>query len=137
VKVIPIKVSAGITGFESPCAEYSQLSLSLDELLIERPHSTWLGIASGTSMTGMGIWDGDLMIVDRAKERKSGDVVVASLNGEFVVKVWDAHNRQLLSSRQVGEFEGVTVSSDDDFCIEGVVTRAIRMLVPSYLFATA
>lgn len=47
-------------------------------------------------MTGLGIFSGDLLIVDRAKERSSGQVIVGVLNGEFVVKQWDPKNRQLL-----------------------------------------
>ncbi len=45
MRVIPIPAQAGITGFESPAAEYGQLAMSLDDLLVEHPSSTFLGIA--------------------------------------------------------------------------------------------
>ena len=57
MKVIPIAAQAGITGFESPAAEYSQLPLSLDELLIEHPNATFIGRASANSMRDVGIFD--------------------------------------------------------------------------------
>ena len=66
LQIIPVAAQAGISGFESPAAEYKQLALDLDELLIEHPNATFIGQAKGDSMTGVGIFDGDLLIVDRA-----------------------------------------------------------------------
>ena len=45
MRFIPIVASAGITGFESPAAEYLQLGLSLDEMLVQHPSSTFIGLA--------------------------------------------------------------------------------------------
>ena len=77
LRIIPVIAQAGITGFESPAAEYRQLGLDLDELLIDHPTATFIGQAQGESMTGVGIFDGDLLIVDRAAAPTSLDVVVA------------------------------------------------------------
>lgn len=54
MKVIPIKASAGFSGFESPDQEYTELPLSLDVLLIEHPSATFIGRACGESMQGVG-----------------------------------------------------------------------------------
>ena len=56
MNIIPIRARAGITGFESPAEEYRQLPLSLDELLIDHPSSTFIGRANGDSMEGFGIF---------------------------------------------------------------------------------
>lgn len=45
IKVIPVFAHAGITGFESPAEEYTQLALDLDQLLIEHSFATFLGYA--------------------------------------------------------------------------------------------
>ncbi len=66
MKVIPIFAHAGITGFESPAEEYTQLALDLGQLLIEHPCATFLGYACGDSMQDVGIFDKDLLIVDRS-----------------------------------------------------------------------
>lgn len=87
MNVIPIFASAGITGFESPASDYRQLPLSLDELLVEHPSATFIGRASGESMQGVGIFDGDILIVDRHVTARDGDVIVANFNGEFVCKL--------------------------------------------------
>jgi len=96
--VIPINIEAGITGFESPAAEYTELGLSLDELVIKHPNATFIGLASGQSMQDVGIFDGDLLIVDRAENVSTGDVIVASYNGTFVCKIIDKANRLLISA---------------------------------------
>ena len=56
--VIPIYIEAGICGFESPAAQYTELGVSLDELLIKHPDATFIGIASGSSMQEVGIFRG-------------------------------------------------------------------------------
>ena len=125
MKVIPIYIEAGISGFESPAAEYKELGLSLDQLLIRHPNATFIGQASGASMQGVGIFDGDLLIVDRSITARNGDVIVANFNGCFVCKLIDKPQARLLSASK--HHKPVTISPDDDFQLEGVVTRSIRL----------
>ena len=124
MNVIPISASAGITGFESPAAEYRQLALDLDDLLIENPSATFLGRASGDSMQGVGIFDGDILIVDRHMQLKNMDVIVANLNGEFVCKILDIPQRRLLSANSA--YSPVLIEESDVFTVEGLVIRSIR-----------
>ncbi|MCE7576416.1 translesion error-prone DNA polymerase V autoproteolytic subunit [Aliivibrio fischeri] len=133
MNVIPLHASAGISGFESPAAEYSQLSFDLDELLIEHPSSTFIGRASGDSMQGVGIFDGDLLIVDRYVTVQSNDVIVANFNGEFVCKILDTQRRLLVSANE--RYQTVPINDYDTFTIEGVVTRSIRCHRSSYLLS--
>lgn len=135
MNVIPISASAGVTGFESPAAEYTQLAFDLDELLIEHPSATFIGRASGESMQGVGIFDGDLLIVDRYVTPHQNDVIVANLNGEFVCKILDAKRRLLLSAND--NMQPVTINDYDTFTIEGVVVRSIRCHRPSHLLCDA
>lgn len=128
LKFIPLKAQAGISGFESPAAEYTQLALDLDSLLIQHPSATYIGLAQGQSMVGKGIFDGDLLIVSRAVKVRTGDVIVANLNGDFVCKLIDTNQRCLLSaSRGLSPY---FLNESDEFQIEGVVTRSIRMHRP-------
>ncbi|MDD1791758.1 LexA family transcriptional regulator [Enterovibrio gelatinilyticus] len=122
--IIPILASAGITGFESPAGDYRQLPLSLDELLVEHPSATFIGKASGDSMQGVGIFDGDILIVDRHVTARDGDVIVANLNGEFICKLLDVPRRLLLSANDM--YSSVAITQHDIFTIEGVVIRSIR-----------
>ena len=131
MKVIPISAQAGITGFESPAAEYSQLKLDLDQLLIEHPSASFIGYACGDSMQGVGIFDHDLLIVDRFVNVQNLDIVVANLNGEFVCKQIDIYRRLLLSANE--QYPPVQVGECDQFSLEGVVIRSIRCHRPSPL----
>ncbi|MBQ4833351.1 S24 family peptidase [Pseudoalteromonas sp. MMG010] len=127
--VIPIYIEAGICGFESPAAQYTELGVSLDELLIKHPDATFIGIASGSSMQEVGIFAGDLLIVDRAEHANNGDVIVANLNGLFVCKLLDKTNARLLSASPL--HKPVQLTQGDQFQLEGVVTLSIRMHRPS------
>jgi len=123
--VIPIFIEAGITGFESPAAEYVELGISIDELIIKHPNATFIGIASGQSMQEVGIFDGDLLVIDRAEDVSTGDIIVASYNGSFVCKIIDKSKRLLISASK--DYKSVYISNDDDFKLEGVVTASIRL----------
>ncbi|MFT5450678.1 MAG: DNA polymerase V [Enterobacterales bacterium] len=125
MKVIPIYIEAGITGFESPAAEYTELGLSLDELIIKHPNATFIGLANGDSMKEVGIFDGDLLIVDRSEATKHGDVIVANFNGNFVCKIIDKKRKELLSAS--ADYKAVPISEADVFQIEGVVICSVRL----------
>lgn len=127
--VIPILIEAGISGFESPATEYKELGLSLDELLIRHPNATFIGQANGDSMQDVGIFNGDLLIVDRSLTARNGDVIVANYNGGFVCKIIDKTQARLLSASSM--YPPVHISPEDEFQLEGVVSRSIRLHIKS------
>jgi SOS regulatory protein LexA len=73
-------------GFPSPAEEELRDTLSLDEFLVQNPDASFLLKVSGDSMTGAGILPGDLVIVDRGQTGKSGDIVIAEVDGEWTMK---------------------------------------------------
>jgi DNA polymerase V len=83
-----------------------------------------IGLAEGQSMVNTGIFSGDLLIISRAQQVKHGDVIVACLNGVFVVK---KHNSLLPAARGYSPY---ALQPGDEFQIEGVVTRSIRLHRP-------
>jgi len=131
MKFIPITASAGITGFESPASDYLQLPLSLDVLLVEHPSATFIGKADGHSMQGVGIFSGDILIVDRHVTAKDADVIVANFNGEFICKIINIKERILMSANP--RYKTIPINEGDQFTIEGVVIRSIRCHRISFL----
>jgi DNA polymerase V len=129
MNVIPIYIEAGISGFESPAAEYKELGLSLDSILIQNPNASFVGVASGQSMQEAGIFDGDILIVDRSLIASQNDVIVANYNGCFTCKFLDKNLAQLTSASPL--YKPIQISADDQFQIEGVVTRSIRLHRPA------
>ncbi len=77
------KISAG---FPSPATDYEEDSIDLNKELIPHPSSIYLVRASGQSMIGAGIYDNDLLVVDRSLIPRDGSIVIAAVFGELTVK---------------------------------------------------
>lgn len=111
-------------GFPSPADDYIESALSLDEHLIEHPAATYLARASGDSMEGIGIFDKDLLIIDRALTPLQGDVVVVAVDGELCCKLLDKQRLRLLSANS--NYPPIPIVEGQDVLIEGVVKASIR-----------
>ena len=72
-------------GFPSP-AENTHETFDIVDHIVRHPEATFFMRVAGDSMIGAGIFDGDLLVVDRSIEAMSGDIVVAVVNGEFTIK---------------------------------------------------
>ncbi len=118
-----LSVSAG---FPSPAGDYLESPLDLNELLIPHPAATFFVRAQGESMSGAGIQDGDLLVVDRSLDAHSNDIVIATLEGEFTVKrfVKRSGTIQLLPANKA--YPPLTIEPDRDFAIWGVVTYVVH-----------
>ncbi|MFZ1249049.1 MAG: S24 family peptidase [Candidatus Saccharimonadales bacterium] len=76
-------------GFPNPAAERGRTPLSLDRLLIRSPSSTYFFRIRGHSWHRLGIFDGDIAVVDRARTPTPGKIVIASTDtGDLVVAKW-------------------------------------------------
>ncbi|RBP51157.1 translesion error-prone DNA polymerase V autoproteolytic subunit [Arenicella xantha] len=112
-------------GFPSPAMDLREESLDLNELCIQNPSTTYYVRASGESMTGVGIHDGDVLVVDRSIRAVDGNIVVAALNGDFTVKVLRTSPELVLEPRN-DAFSNIEIGSSDDFDVFGVVTFVIH-----------
>ena len=83
-------------GFPSPAADHIEKQISLDELLNIRAPHVYLVTIEGESMQGAGIFDGDLAVVDRAREPAHGDIVVALLNNDPICKRLCKRGREVI-----------------------------------------
>ncbi|WP_173636409.1 translesion error-prone DNA polymerase V autoproteolytic subunit [Paramixta manurensis] len=88
---IPLFADRCAAGFPSPAQDYVEAELDLNELCITRRAATFFVRASGSSMEELGLYDGDVMIVDRAEQAAQGDIVIAEVSGEFTVKRLQLH----------------------------------------------
>lgn len=88
------RVSGSVAaGFPSPAEQYLEPPLDLNELLVKRPAATFFVRVQGDSMIGLGIQDGDILVVDRSLRPASGDVIIASVDGDFTVKTFRRDKR--------------------------------------------
>ncbi|MBU2768405.1 translesion error-prone DNA polymerase V autoproteolytic subunit [Acidithiobacillus ferrivorans] len=82
----PIFISKIAAGFPSPADDYVERRLDLNQHCIHHPEATFFLRVSGHSMTGAGIHDNDILVVDRSLKPTHGKIVIAILDGEFTVK---------------------------------------------------
>ncbi|WP_434353562.1 translesion error-prone DNA polymerase V autoproteolytic subunit [Psychrobacter sp. HD31] len=122
---LPFFIEAVPAGFPSPAEGYADASIDLNELCITHPSATFLVRSSGHSMINKGIFDNDLLVVDRSIEAVSGDIVVCMVNGEFTVKELVLEQKPMLVAHNP-EYQNIELNSDMDFEVFGVVTNVIR-----------
>lgn len=75
-------------------------------------------------MVDFGIFDGDLLVVDRSLNPVHGDIVIAALSGELTCKVLDLQNSTLTSGNDV--YLPIELNEESDLIIEGVVSSSVR-----------
>jgi len=83
---IPYLLENVQAGFPSPAQDYIEQTLDLNQLCIKHPAATYFVRASGDSMVGAGIFDKDILVVDRSLNAGHGDIVIAGWDGELTVK---------------------------------------------------
>lgn len=114
-------------GFPSPAQDYAATSIDLNDVLIRDKAATYILRVSGHSMIDAGISDGDEIIVDRGLTPHHGNIVVASIDGEFTVKRFetDRHGHGWLIPAN-SDFAPIPIPAESDFLIFGVVTSCIH-----------
>ncbi|CAI0867967.1 translesion error-prone DNA polymerase V autoproteolytic subunit [Serratia grimesii] len=125
---IPLYADKVPAGFPSPAQDYIHARIDLNEYCISHPSATYFLIASGESMIEAGITDGSMLVVDRSISACHGDIVIASIAGEFTVKRLCLHPVKQLEPMN-SKFRPIPLREDsDDLSIVGVVVSTITRL---------
>ena len=111
-------------GFPSPAEEELRDIISFDEYLVTRPESSFLLTVSGDSMTGEGIMEGDLVIVERGKDPQNGDIVVAEVDGEWTLKYFRKEGKHVILEAANPKYQPIRPKSE--LRLGGVVTAVVR-----------
>ncbi len=111
-------------GFPSPAEEELVDVMSLDEFLVQRPEATYLLTVSGDSMIDAGIHPGDIILVERGCHTRSGDIVVAQVDGEWTIKYLRRQGRQVLLEPANRNYQ--PIRPRESLTIGGVVKAVIR-----------
>lgn len=118
-------------GFPSPAQDYVENGIDLNRELVKNPSSTFFGRARGNSMEGAGIFDGDLLIIDKSLEPREGAIAVCFIDGEFTLKRihFEKHEGQVTAiwlQPENEEFTPIKVTQDNQFIIWGIVVHSVR-----------
>ncbi len=114
-------------GFPSPAEEELVDTMSLDDWLIRNPEASYLLTISGDSMIDAGIMQGDLVIVDRSRTPKTGDIVVAEVDREWTIKYFIKRNDRMWLRAANRNYPDI--HPKEELKIGGVVTSVIRKYV--------
>ena len=125
---LPLFLSAVQAGWPSPAEDYIDEEINLHELVVRNPAATFFLRATGDSMLGSGIHDGDLLIVDRSVDAAHNRVVIAALDGELLVKKLVHRGRRTFLAPANPDFPEIEITNREYVHIWGVVTYVLHKL---------
>ena len=124
---IPYYLHKAGAGFPSPATDYIEEDIDLNIYLIKNVPATFVIRVQGKSMTDVGIYDGDLLVVDKSLKPKNFSTVVANVHDELVVKNFvKTKDEQFLTSGSKKIEDKIIINSESDIFIWGVVTYVIH-----------
>lgn len=116
-------------GFPSPAADFEETKISLDSFLIKNKEATFYAKASGNSMTGAGIDNGDILVIDRSIEPSDNKIAICFIDGEFTVKRIKIINQKLFLQPENDSYKPIEVLEENEFMIWGIVTYVIKKMI--------
>lgn len=126
MKDLPFFAEGVNAGFPSPSMGDIRGTLDLNSLCIRHPVATYYIRARGESMIGAGIEDGDILVVDRAVSAANGDIIIASLDGEFTVKRLELKEKSVRLLPENPDYAPITIDENSNAEFFGVVTWIVK-----------
>ncbi len=124
----PLLARAVPAGFPSPADDYISGRISLDAHLVQHKESTFFMHVAGDSMRGLGILNGDLLVIDRALTAAHGSVVIAVVDAEFMVKQLLHTSTGYVLRSANPDYPDIVLGNAQELTIWGVVCWAIHRL---------
>lgn len=125
---LPIFAAKISAGFPSPADDYMEGKLDLNKYLIKHPAASFFIRVIGDSMINAGIFDGDLLIVDRSLEALSGKIVIAVIDGDLTVKRLLKKQDKIYLAAENPNYSDIEIKDESSLHIWGVVTNVIHKL---------
>lgn len=120
--------TANATGFGAAADDYAERGIDLNEQLIRNKPATFFFKMKGDAMQDAGIFDGDVLIVDRSLKLANGKVIVAILNGELLVRRFHKNFSSAFLVPENSRYKPINLSEFSDFAVWGVVVYSIHSL---------
>lgn len=113
-------------GFPSPAADFTERTLDLNEFIVKHPASTFFVRVTGDSMQNAGIYEGDIIVVDRSLNPVHNNIVLALVHGEFTVKRLHYRGKKLFLMPENDHYLPLEISEDMGFEVWGVVIHVLH-----------
>ncbi len=114
------------TGFPSPASDHLEKALSLEELIVRRPTSTFYVRVEGNAMKASGIHEGDILVVDRSLNAKSGSILVVTYEDKVIIRRLIKHNDRSFLVTGDSNLPPIPIDASTQWMIWGVVTHLIH-----------
>ena len=136
IPVLPAKVKAGGYGsYESPALDFPEDTIDLIKLLIKDKDTVFFAQVTGDSLNGIGIFDGNILIIQKGEFPKENDIVVVFLNGEFFVKRFKPNYyketlkiKTIILKSENPDYSDIDINEDSEFQLWGVSTWNLNKL---------
>jgi len=136
IPVLPAKVKAGGYGsFESPALDFPEDSIDLLKHIIKDKETTFFARVIGDSLNGIGIYDKDILIVQKGLFPRENDIVVVFYQGEFYVKRYKPKYKEnslrlekIKLKSENPNYSDMDINEDTDFELWGVATWNLHKL---------
>jgi len=119
--------TANATGFGAAADDYAERGIDLNEQLVRNKPATFFMRVNGNAMVGAGIYNGDVVIVDRSLLARNGSVIIAVLNGEMLIRrLQILENRKKMLVPETKKLSAIEINDETNFDVWGVVTYVIH-----------
>ena len=125
---LPMVTHGVSAGFPSPALDFMEYKIDLNKHLTRNPLSTFYIKVSGNSMTGAGIDDGDLLVVDRSLEPADGRIAICLVDGDFTVKRLKVTAEGLFLMPENPDYQPIAITEANQFALWGLVTYVIKSI---------
>lgn len=113
-------------GFPSPALDFMEYQIDLNRHLARNPVATFYIRVDGDSMQGAGIFNGDMLVVDRSLEPADGKIAICLVDGEFTVKRLKLESDCLYLLPENPDFPSLKVTENNQLTVWGIVTYVVR-----------
>lgn len=115
-------------GFGATADNYMERSIDLNEQLVRNKPATYFFRMKGDAMQDAGIFDSDILIVDRSLKLVNGKIIVAILNGELLVRRFHKNFSSAFLIPENNRYKSINLAEFSDFTMWGVVTYVIHQV---------
>jgi DNA polymerase V len=115
-------------GFPSPAADYVEQGLDLNTYLVAHKEASFFFRVAGDSMSGVGILDGDIVLVDRSVTARHGHIVLAVVDGEYTLKRLHLIDGCCELHPENARYAPIRLAEGQELLVWGVVAAVVRKL---------
>jgi DNA polymerase V len=121
---------ADATGFGSPTDDYMDRGIDLNQQLVRNKPATFFMRVQGSSMVNACIHDGDIVVVDRSVQAVSGQIIIAVIDGEMLIRRYERIGNRIRLVPETHRLSALEITDGRAFSVWGVVTYIIKSAAP-------